>query len=1312
MRKVKKFITILFVAVLIFSSWPMGFRGNSVSAAVDSDMNLVDSQASDYTRALFDYFRDNSGQQILFGQQHAIDEGLTLTNAAPRIASEQSEVKNAVGDYPAVFGWDTGSIYGREKPGVEGNVEQSIENVAASMEKAHELGGIITLSMHPLNFVTGGNYNDTTGSVVENILPGGSKHAEFNVWLDNLATLADSVEDGNGNAIPIIFRPFHEQDGSWFWWGASTTTTEQYKAIFRYTVEYLRDEKDVHNILYGYSPGGGYGGDVDRYMRTYPGDEYVDIIGVDSYDDKGSAGSDSWINGVVKDLGMLVDLATEKGKIAALTEYGYSAQGINESGNTLDWYTRLLDAIKADDKARNIAYMQTWANFGWPNNMYVPYKDVNGDLGGDHELLPNFIKFEADAFTAFRDEVKGQIFTAEHIDTKVATESPVVNVASPVSGSTIKAVPTTIRVRVLNDTPSNVVYVEEGSDLEHELTLDDHGYYSAEWTPSASVNGGVTYVTVKVIKSSGDVETKELKLFVKASEISIKKYTFDENIGSIKTNGTWPDAEVTAFEHATINGDGKVKFQVSGMGISETWQELKLELTDLTDVNLSKVNRVKFETLLPVSVGTEGASVRGVVQLPPDWTEKFGQNSTIANVADLEMVTVEGVDYYKYPVSVDLTDQTLIDNANSLAISLVGSGLDLTEAIYIDNIELLNSYVEAPENPLLVDDFEGYMGDDTLLSNSYSSNGDSVPVSMSEEFKNSGNYGMKFDFTVGSMGYGGRQTSLGGVDWTGTNAFQLWLKNESLPGNELTIQIKIGGVSFEAQVDLEQTHEEIITIPYSDFAPAHWESNQSAIIDAKRLKNVAEFALYSGGNQVESSIYLDDLQAVRDENAPDVPSAPDIEDDPKEVEPLNFSFESDLEGFAGGNAIIEEGNAKLTVALGEGAKSEFKKTKGYNLEGYNFVVASLKYDNTGTIGENPLFAKLFIKTGGDWAWTDSGEVSINADGYTNIEFDITELAVKDSVQEIGIEFFAPAGTEGVTNVYIDYIQIVSSLEEVVKPETENPGSGSSEEPETENPGSGSSEEPETENPGSGSSEEPETESPGTGSSEQPQTDGIKKLGKPVKEVVVNESTLVRNDTSEVYSFEQVAKRVKISKGEINKLESGYKIQLTNGNVTALLPVSLIKGKGNIEFIFGEVTEKVANKNKDALSQIIDFRLLSDGKEITNFNDNPITLTFKVNPDKVNNWEDLKVVFIDGKGVKKEFITPVSYNKKTGEVVAEVEHFSTYGVFEIADDLVGNSGNDQLPDTATSQFNWIVLGLLMLVFGGIAFLLTRKKKLQN
>lgn len=47
--------------------------------------------------------------------------------------------------------------------------------------------------------------------------------------------------------------------------------------------------KDVHNLLYAFSPGGGFGGDEDLCLRTYPGDDFVDVLGYDVYDSSGAA---------------------------------------------------------------------------------------------------------------------------------------------------------------------------------------------------------------------------------------------------------------------------------------------------------------------------------------------------------------------------------------------------------------------------------------------------------------------------------------------------------------------------------------------------------------------------------------------------------------------------------------------------------------------------------------------------------------------------------------------------------------------------------------------------------------------------------------------------------------------------------------------------------------------------------------------------------------------------------------------------------------------------------------------------------------
>ncbi|WP_117149310.1 glycosyl hydrolase 53 family protein [Paraliobacillus zengyii] len=229
-----------------------------------------------------------------------------------------------------------------------------------------------------------------------------------------------------------------------------------------------------------------------------------------------------------------------------------------------------------------------------------------------------------------------------------------------------------------------------------------------------------------------------------------------------------------------------------------------------------------------------------------------------------------------------------------------------------------------------------------------------------------------------------------------------------------------------------------------------------------------------------------------------------------------------------------------------------------------------------------------------------------------------------------------------------------------------------------------------ENPGT---EEPETEKPET-----------KNLGSKGS-VDVKESDLVRNDTNKVYTYPKASKVVKISKSELEKFADGYSIELSDGKVKVNIPAALLVKGEDLIFEFGKVTNKIANKNKDALSEIIDFSLLIGGEELTDFSDTPITVTFKVDPDKVKNWDDLKVVYIDENGEKKEFITPISYNKETGDLVAELTHFSAYGVFEIADQAASDS---ELPDTATNQFNWLMLGALLVAVGAIVLLANRRK----
>ncbi|GAE29710.1 glycosyl hydrolase [Halalkalibacter hemicellulosilyticus] len=98
----RKCVLVLLALLLLLPTTSTAF---SESASTNERvLNLSDPNATRYTKELFAFLQDVSGEQVLFGQQHATDEGLTLTGEGNRIGSTESEVKNAVGDYPAVLG--------------------------------------------------------------------------------------------------------------------------------------------------------------------------------------------------------------------------------------------------------------------------------------------------------------------------------------------------------------------------------------------------------------------------------------------------------------------------------------------------------------------------------------------------------------------------------------------------------------------------------------------------------------------------------------------------------------------------------------------------------------------------------------------------------------------------------------------------------------------------------------------------------------------------------------------------------------------------------------------------------------------------------------------------------------------------------------------------------------------------------------------------------------------------------------------------------------------------------------------------------
>ena len=193
------------------------------------------------------------------------------------------------------------------------------------------------------------------------------------------------------------FRPWHEHNGDWFWWGKGNCTEAEYIALWQFTVKHLRDTRNLHHLLYAISP------DRSRmdlsdlrgtYLYGYPGDEFVDLIGLDNYHDAGfcetATERDRKNAELTQVLKTISSLAAEKGKIAAMTETGQ--EGIREA----NWFTRvLLDPVKASRDIR-IAYILVWRNANRKHH-YGPYPG--------HSSVADFLNYRKDPLSLFEKDI-------------------------------------------------------------------------------------------------------------------------------------------------------------------------------------------------------------------------------------------------------------------------------------------------------------------------------------------------------------------------------------------------------------------------------------------------------------------------------------------------------------------------------------------------------------------------------------------------------------------------------------------------------------------------------------------------------------------------------------------------------------------------------------------------------------------------------------------------------------------------------------------------------------------------------------------
>ena len=379
-------------------------------------IDLADPQANKEAKALFAYL-DNvrANGKVLFGHQN------DLNNVA-NINANLGDVYDLTNSVSAVYGIDSLGLLGLESGG--GDQSSAFANMLYYSKLAVEQGAILTLSTHMPNFTddkiikkADGSYDfykvdftetkDLSNNCAENILPGKPYNEVFRAYLDYIIIYAKYLDK---LGVPLIFRPFHENNGDWFWWG-STTKVSTFKSLFRYTKDYV-ESKGVHNLLWAYSPNGPFAS-TEEYLERYPGDDYVDILAFDYYDDYleyPAKPSREFFDELERSSEVVAKLAADRGKIAAISEVGVRVMKPDNSGNDsliikknpfreavsgFNWFKEVNEiAIR-----HKLPYVLLWGNFD-ATNFFLPYR-VEGNLG--HELCDEFIEMYNDDNSIFAD---------------------------------------------------------------------------------------------------------------------------------------------------------------------------------------------------------------------------------------------------------------------------------------------------------------------------------------------------------------------------------------------------------------------------------------------------------------------------------------------------------------------------------------------------------------------------------------------------------------------------------------------------------------------------------------------------------------------------------------------------------------------------------------------------------------------------------------------------------------------------------------------------------------------------------------------
>ena len=285
----------------------------------------VNKNASPEAKTVLRYLYDINGKYILSGQHNYNNDLNRFSDSAKAIS----------GKYPAVWGCDF--IWNGRKDNGQAIVDETI--------KKWREGYLVTLMWHegrptddpPYGWKESIQGKLTDAQWTELITPGSELNKRWLVQVDSIAFYLKQLRDAH---VPVLWRPYHEMNGVWFWWG-NKKGENGIARLWKMMYDRFTNYHKLNNLLWVWGANGIRDLPEDQayaYKDFYPGADYVDILGADIYH----------FDYEQKDYEELLEVA--QGKIIALTETG-------ELPN--------LQVLKAQPKW---AWFLVWSNFIWTDN--------------------------------------------------------------------------------------------------------------------------------------------------------------------------------------------------------------------------------------------------------------------------------------------------------------------------------------------------------------------------------------------------------------------------------------------------------------------------------------------------------------------------------------------------------------------------------------------------------------------------------------------------------------------------------------------------------------------------------------------------------------------------------------------------------------------------------------------------------------------------------------------------------------------------------------------------------------------------------